>query len=168
MNRPFKTTLFAALALAAAALAGCRGGDSTGFATDFALTSPDGKVVTLSGQKGHVVVLNFWATWCESCKDEIPDLKALAAASKAGGFELLSVSVDDEPAKAVPPFAAKNGLSYPLLYADRRTLDAYAVRMLPTTFLIGADGSIVRRYVGPLDARNVENDILSLLKRRPS
>jgi thiol-disulfide isomerase/thioredoxin len=156
------------LILAGLALTACRGGDSTGFAPDFALTSPDGKTVTLSSKKGRVVLLNFWATWCDSCKEEIPVLKRLSLSQAADGFELLSVSVDDDPTKAVPPFAAKYAVTYPLLYADRRTMDAYAVRMLPTTFLIAADGSIVRRYVGPLDAVAVENDILSLLHRRPS
>lgn len=155
-------------ALAAVLLSACRGGDSTGFASDFSLSSPDGRTVTLSGQKGRVVLLNFWATWCDSCKDEIPALQELQDSGLGPKFELLAVSVDDDPAKAVPPFVAKHGLKYPILYADRKTMNDYAVRMLPTTFLIGADGSIVRRYVGPLDARAVENDILSLLNRRPS
>ncbi|MBI3566536.1 MAG: TlpA family protein disulfide reductase, partial [Elusimicrobia bacterium] len=124
--------------------------------------------VSLSSKKGRVVVLNFWATWCDSCKEELPALRALQERSATDGFELLSVSVDDDAAKVVPPFAAAHGLNYPLLYADRRTMDAYAVRMLPTTFLIAPDGTIARRYVGPLDARAVENDILSLLNRRPS
>jgi cytochrome c biogenesis protein CcmG/thiol:disulfide interchange protein DsbE len=168
MNFLNRSRLLVLVALAAGALSACRGGDSTGFASDFALTSPDGKTVTLSGQKGRVVLLNFWATWCDSCKDEIPALQELRRSDVGSRFELLSVSVDDDPSKAVPPFAAKYGLKYPILYADRKTLDAYAVRMLPTTFLIAPDGSIVRRYVGPLDARAVENDILSLLNRRPS
>jgi hypothetical protein len=56
----------------------------------------------------------------------------------------------------------------PLLYSDQNVIDAYAVRMLPTSFLISPTGVIARRYVGPLDAKAVQNDILSLLKRRPS
>lgn len=157
------------LVLAASlALSACGAGDGTGFATDFSLASRDGKTVTLSSQKGHVVLLNFWATWCDSCKEELPSLQALKASPMGGRFELLTVNVDDDPPKTVPAFAAKYGLTFPILYVDRKTMDAYAVRMLPTTFLIGPDGSIVRRYVGPLDARAVENDILSLLNRSPS
>lgn len=153
---------------ASLALSACGAGDGTGFAADFSLASRDGKTVTLSSQKGRVVLLNFWATWCDSCKEELPALQALKISRLGERFELLTVNVDDDPPKTVPAFAAKYGLKFPILYVDRKTMDAYAVRMLPTTFLIGPDGSIVRRYVGPLDAHAVENDILSLLNRSPS
>lgn len=162
-----KASPLAALLALAAALSACSGGDAAGRAPDFALRSPDGRVESLSAHKGRPVVLNFWATWCDSCKEELPDLQALQARAD-GRFDLLAVSVDDDPAKAVPPFAASHGLNLHVLYADRAVMDAYAVRMLPTTFLIAPDGTIARRYVGPVDGRALENDILSLLKRRPS
>jgi peroxiredoxin len=165
MNRsPAKILLL----LCAAALSACGGGDASGVAPDFALSSPDGRTIKLSEQKGRVVLLNFWATWCDSCKEELPVLQDLQRTRAGDRFELLAVSVDDDPAKAVPPFAAAHRMSYPILYVDRKTMDAYAVRMLPTSYLIAPDGTIARRYVGPLDARAVENDILSLLNRRPS
>jgi peroxiredoxin len=161
----------AALVLAflpAAALYGCGRGDASDLAPDFSLAARDGGTVALSAQKGRVVLLNFWATWCDSCKDELPVLQELQRAGPADRFELLALSVDDEPAKVVPRFADSHRMSFPILYADRRTMDAYAVRMLPTSYLIAPDGTIARRYVGPLDARAVQNDILSLLNRRPS
>jgi thiol-disulfide isomerase/thioredoxin len=166
MLRP-RSAVFLAL-LAAAALSACGGGSASGAAPDFSLASRDGRTVTLSGQKGRVVLLNFWATWCDSCKEELPVLEELQRAHAGDRFELLAVSVDDDPAKAVPPFAASRHMDYPILYGDRKTMEAFAVRSLPTTYLIAPDGTIARRYVGPLDARAVENDILSLLKRRPS
>ena len=167
MLRPFRSAALVLALLPAAALIGCGRGNSD-LAPDFSLAARDGGTVTLSAQKGRVVLLNFWATWCDSCKDELPALQELQRARAAGGFELLALSVDDEPAKVVPPFASSHRMSFPILYADRRTMDAYAVRMLPTSFLIAPDGTIARRYVGPLDARAVQNDILSLLNRRPS
>lgn len=167
--RPLHRPLLVLLAaLAAGALSACGAGDAVGRAPDFSLASREGKTVTLSSLKGRVVLLNFWATWCDSCKEELPALEDLSRSKLGSRFDLLAVSVDDDPAKAVPPFAAKHGLTFPILYVDRKTMDAYAVRMLPTTYLIGPDGSIVRRYVGPLDERAVENDILSLLNRSPS
>jgi peroxiredoxin len=168
MKSPHRLVLVLLAALAAGALSSCRGGDSTGSAPDFALTAMDGKTVTLSGQKGRVVLLNFWATWCDSCKEELPALQDMSRSKLGSGFQLLAVSVDDDPARTVPPFAAAHGLTFPILYADRKTMAAYAVRELPTSYLIAPDGSIVRRYVGPLDERAVENDILSLLHRSPS
>jgi peroxiredoxin len=155
-------------ALAGGSLSGCGAGDASAAAPDFTLSSPDGRSTKLSSMKGKVVVLNFWATWCDSCKEELPVLQELQTRSAAGHFDLLAVSVDDDPAKVVPPFAAAHRIGFPLLYADRHTMDAYAVRMLPTTFLIAPDGTIARRYVGPLDAQAIENDILQLLNRRPS
>jgi peroxiredoxin len=149
-------------------LCACGGGDAAGRAPDFTLHSRDGSTVTLSGQKGRVVLLNFWATWCDSCKEELPVLQELQRTRAGDRFEVLAVSVDDDPAKSVPPFAASHGMKYLILYVDRGTMEAYAVRMLPTSFLIAPDGTIARRYVGPLDARAVENDILQLLNRRPS
>ena len=154
--------------LAALALSGCGGATSANSAPDFSLASRDGKTVTLSGQKGRVVLVNFWATWCDACKEELPVLQELQRAHAGDRFELLAVSVDEDPAKAVPPFAQKRGLDFPILYGDRKTMEAYAVRELPTSYLIAPDGTIVRRYKSPLDPRLVENDILSLLNRRPS
>ena len=168
MNRSFRRAANLLALLCAAALCACGGGDATGVAPDFSLAALDGRPVTLSALKGRVVLLNFWATWCDSCKDELPVLKEIQCASAGDRFELLAVSVDDDAAKVVPPFAAAHRMTYPILYADRLTMDAYAVRMLPTSYLIAPDGTIARRYVGPLDARAVENDILSLLNRRPS
>jgi peroxiredoxin len=155
---------------AAAALSSCGGaGDGVASAPDFTLASPDGRPFALSGQKGRVVLLNFWATWCDSCNEELPDLQKIHAdLAKDAGFELVAVSVDDDPAKVVPGFAAAHAIRYPIVYADPKVMQAYAVRMLPTTFLIAPDGTISRRYVGPLNAEAVENDILGLLKRRPS
>ncbi len=168
MPPPRTAVLLVLASLAAALLGGCGAGDASGAAPDFSLSAPDGRSTRLSSKKGRVVVLNFWATWCDSCKEELPVLQELQKRSADGRFDLLAVSVDDDPAKVVPPFASAHGLNFPLLYADRKTMDAYAVRMLPTTFLIAPDGTIARRYVGPLDARAIENDILQLLNRRPS
>lgn len=168
MNRASRSAANVLALLCAAALCACGGPDASGVAPDFSLAARDGGTVTLSAQKGRVVLLNFWATWCDSCKEELPVLQELQSSRGGDRFELLAVSVDDDPAKAVPPFAASHAMSYRILYADRKTLDAYAVRLLPTSYLIAPDGTIARRYVGPLDARAVENDILSLINRRPS
>ena len=168
MNRLPRSAASILALLAAAALAACGGRDASDLAPDFSLAVRGGGTLTLSAQKGRVVLVNFWATWCDSCKDELPVLQELQRARAGDRFELLAVSVDDDPAKVVPRFADSHRMSFPILYADRRTMDAYAVRMLPTSYLIAPDGTIARRYVGPLDEHAVENDILSLLNRRPS
>lgn len=135
-------------------------------APELTLPSLEGGTVSLASQRGKVVLLNFWATWCDSCKEELPALNALDARLKGRPFALLSVSLDDDAAKVVPPFARKHGVKYPVLVADMKVLSRWGVRGLPATFLIGPDGGIVKRWLGPIDAPAVENDIVALLERR--
>ncbi len=166
MNTLLRILPLLVIGLITTGLYGCQASDASGAAPDFILSTPKGDHVSLSSRKGRFVVLNFWATWCDSCKEELPALRELHAGAPAGGYELLAVSVDEDPKAVVPAFAKSNGMAFPILYADRRTLDDYAVRALPTTFLIGPDGLILRRYVGSLDSHTIQNDILSQLKRR--
>ena len=113
------------------------------------------------------MLVNFWATWCDSCRKEMPALEDLHRRRSAEGLVLLAISMDEDTAK-VPPFVREFGLTFPILLFNRKTSNAYAVRGLPAAFLIDGEGRVTRRWVGPLDARVVENDILALLKRRPS
>ena len=135
-------------------------------APNFSLNDLSGNAVSLSQQRGKTVLINFWATWCDSCKEETPALQRLHTRLGAAGLVILGVSMDED-AKAVPPFARAYGLTFPLLIADKKIVADYQVRSLPTSYLIDADGRVVRRWVGPLDEHAVENDILALLKRRP-
>lgn len=135
-------------------------------APDFRLPDLAGKAVSLSSYKGKPVLINFWATWCDSCKEEMPALEKLANRAD-GRYAVVAASLDEDPA-VIPPFVKKYGLTFPILLADRKVIAGYAVRGLPTAFLIDAEGRIARRWVGPLDVRAVENDILALLNRRPS
>lgn len=133
-------------------------------APPLSLTGLDGEVVTLAENRGRVVLVNFWATWCESCREELPALSALDARLKGKPFALLSVSLDESPAEVLPPFLRKHGVTYPVLTADDAVLRAWGIRGLPATFLIGRDGLVAKRWLGPLDASVVENDILALLE----
>jgi peroxiredoxin len=159
MNKAFPVAVL--LALAACSDTGSRA------APPLSLPGLDGKTVRLEDQRGRVVLVNFWATWCDSCREELPALSALDARLKGRPFALLSVSVDDDAAKVVPPFAKRHGVTYPVLAADARVLSRWGVSGLPATFLVRPDGSIEKRWLGPIDASSVENDILALLDRRP-
>ncbi|MDX6770508.1 MAG: TlpA disulfide reductase family protein [Elusimicrobiota bacterium] len=153
------------LAFLAAAVACADSGSRE--APALALSGLDGGTMTLAEHRGRVVLVNFWATWCDSCREELPALNAIDGRLKGRPFALLSVSLDEAPAKVLPPFLKKHGVSYPVLTADDAVLRAWSVRGLPATFLIGPDGLIERRWLGPIDASTVENDILALLDRRP-
>jgi peroxiredoxin len=149
-------------------LSACGGGDGSRLAPPFVLPGVSGGTESLEARRGQVVLVAFWATWCESCREEMPLLQDMRARRAAEGFEILAISLDDDPRKAVPPFARELKLSFPMLAGDRAVAAAYAVRGLPTMFLVDREGRVARRYFGALDARALENDILSLLKRRPA
>ncbi|UPT75483.1 MAG: TlpA family protein disulfide reductase [Elusimicrobiota bacterium] len=135
-------------------------------APEFVLPDLSGKTVSLSSFRGKPVLVNFWATWCDTCRVEMPDLEALFRRS-GGRYAVIGLSMDENANSVVPPFVKEHELTFPMLIADRKASVAYAVRGLPAAFLIDADGRIARRWVGPLDVRAAENDIMTLLKRRP-
>jgi len=147
-------------------LAAC--GDPAGSrqAPEFALPDLAGKTVSLASLRGKPALVNFWATWCETCKKEMPDLEALSRRS-GGRYSVVGVSMDENLA-AVAPFVKEHGVTFPILYTDGKVSAAYAVRGLPAAFLIDAEGRIVRRWVGAVDVRSVEEEILSVLGKRPS
>lgn len=136
-------------------------------APEFVLPDLDGKTVSLASFRGKPVLVNFWATWCDTCRVEMPDLEVLFRRS-GGRISVIGLSMDENAGSVVPPFVKEHQLTFPMLIADRKVSAAYAVRGLPAAYLIDAEGRIARRWVGPLDVRAVENDILTLINRRPS
>jgi len=120
-------------------------------APDFVLPALDGAEVELSALRGRVVLVNFWATWCKPCEDEMPAMQRLYTALAGGGdgFELLAVSVD-EGDDEVRAFRDRLALGFPILRdPGKRAASAYQTFRFPESWLIDADGVVVARYVGP-------------------
>ncbi|MBI3551298.1 MAG: TlpA family protein disulfide reductase [Elusimicrobia bacterium] len=130
-----------------------------------ALSLPDlsGKPVSLSDFKGKVVLLDFWATWCGPCQEELPDLIALHEKYKAKGFTMLGVSEDSAGRDAVAEFAALNKIPYPILLSGGKDPAGWDVPGLPTAFLIDRKGRVARSYIGPRSGREFARDIESVL-----
>ncbi|MDP3540924.1 MAG: TlpA disulfide reductase family protein [Elusimicrobiota bacterium] len=147
-------------------LAACGAPEGSRQAPEFSLPDLAGKTVSLASFHGKPVLVNFWATWCDTCKKEMPDLEELSRRAD-GRYSVIGVSMD-ENLSAVPPFVKEHKVTFPILYFDRKVSAAYAVRGLPAAYLIDAEGRIVRRWVGAVDVRTVENELLALLDRRPS
>lgn len=147
-------------------LAACGGPAGSRQAPELAAPDLAGRTVRLSSFRGRPALVNFWATWCDACREEMPALERIFRRS-GGRFSVIGVSIDEDVAK-VPPFARAHGLTFPILLADRQAVAGYAIRGLPTAYLIDAEGRIVRRWVGELDVDAIENDILALLDRRPT
>ncbi|MCD7033318.1 thiol-disulfide oxidoreductase ResA [Metabacillus sp. GX 13764] len=122
-------------------------------APDFMLTDMNGKTHQLSDYKGKGVFLNFWGTWCEPCKREMPYLDRQYEHYRSQGVEVLSVNISESNI-TVQNFIDQYQLSFPVMIdKDRQVLDAYGVNPLPTSFLIDKTGKVVKVYSGQLTER---------------
>jgi peroxiredoxin len=114
-------------------------------APDFTLKGSDGRNLRLQEQRGQVVLVNFWATWCGPCRQEMPHLNRLYSKYHDSGFTLLGVNIDDDPRTAANA-AARLGLKFPvLLDADKAVSKLYDLGSMPATVLIDRDGRV--RYL---------------------
>lgn len=118
-------------------------------AHEFSLTTLDGDSVTLAGLRGKRVLINFWATWCKPCLEEMPMLEALHR-EHADQVVVLGINLREKP-EVIREFTAQLQITYPILLApDDATVIAYGVRGLPISYLIDGRGRVVRRFNGAL------------------
>ena len=121
-------------------------------AQDFRLPTLRGDYLTLFDYRGKVVFLNIWATWCPPCREEMPSMESLYQKLKGRNFELLAVSIDRDGEKVVRPFAAKYGLTFPvLLDPDSKTYRLYGLTGVPESFIIDKTGVVIHKVIGPQD-----------------
>jgi thiol-disulfide isomerase/thioredoxin len=145
------------------ALSGRLTRENNATAPDFSLPDLAGRTVSLSSFKGRVVLLDFWATWCEPCQEELPELVALHEKYKDRGFSVVGVSMDILGLKVVAPFARENRVPYPLLLSGGMAPEGYPLPGFPAAFLIDRRGLIVRRYLGPKLSSDLARDIEEVL-----
>jgi cytochrome c biogenesis protein CcmG/thiol:disulfide interchange protein DsbE len=160
------TRLAAQLAavLLAGALSGAAGAAGiTGAAPDFSRADLRGNPVHLADYRGKVVLLNFWATWCGPCLDEMPVFARWQKQYGPQGLQVVGVSMDDDAAP-VQRFLKKSPLDYPVVLGDTALAKLYGgVLGLPLTYLIDAQGKVEGRYLGGADLSAVETQIKRLL-----
>jgi peroxiredoxin len=126
-------------------------------APDFSLQDLNGKKFGLNQFKGKVIFINFWATWCGPCKEEMPSMEVLHQQFKEKNFILLAVSVDYGGQKLVKEFINKYQYTFPVLIDPKcNTLDLFQVKGIPATFLIDKKGRMVGKAIGPRDWKNPE------------
>jgi thiol-disulfide isomerase/thioredoxin len=125
-------------------------------APDFTVKDLVGKDVTLSALKGSVVLVNFWATWCPPCKEEIPSMIKLNKAMAGKAFRMLAISIDEGGKEAVDNFF-KGSKDLPCyLDAEAKTSQLYGTTGVPETFIVDKQGIIQKKIVGGMDWSNPE------------
>ena len=131
---------------------------------DFTLPGLD-REIALADFRGSYVLLNFWATWCPPCKAEMPDLNAYHQAHQDANFTVLAVNVMEDAAP-VEDFIARNGFSFPVALDSTGTVfEQYAGSSLPSSFLIGPDGALVKAWPpGMIDRATLDRDVTPLLE----
>jgi peroxiredoxin len=118
-------------------------------ADDFTVTMVDGSSFRLSEHRGKTVLLNFWATWCPPCREEMPALERLYRQHKDHGLVLVAVSIDTDT-KVVPPYVQASKLTFPIgLDPKADVANKYGVRALPSSFVIDRQGTMAGLALGP-------------------
>jgi cytochrome c biogenesis protein CcmG/thiol:disulfide interchange protein DsbE len=166
---------FIRVALLTVAAAVCAAGQSTVRAAlqpppdrkpapDFVLRDAAGTVAKLKQYRGKVVLLDFWATWCTGCKQEIPWFVEFQRKFGAKRFAVVGVSLDEDGWKVLKPFLAEHNVPYRMLLGDEATARRYGIQNMPDTFLIDQKGKVAASYIaGVVDRENIEANIRTLL-----
>jgi len=135
-------------------------------APNFKVNDSKGAPVSLADFKGKVVLLNFWATWCHGCGEEIPWFIEYQDKYKSQGLVVLGVSMDDEGWKIVTPFIQEKKMNYVVVIGDKALGDQFGLAAMPMTVLIDRDGKIVTKHEGVVDREACEKEIRSLLEEK--
>jgi thiol-disulfide isomerase/thioredoxin len=133
-------------------------------APDFLVSSIDGQIIWLSNLKGKVVILNFWATWCSPCRQEIPGFLRVYEKYKDKGLEIIGFAVNEIDINDVRSFIRLYKISYPVVIASPHLVSAYGpIDYIPTTYIVNKDGEIVYTHIGFVSSNQILERIEPLL-----
>jgi peroxiredoxin len=163
----FRRTIAVAV-IVLAVLLGCTRSDerstgASGDAPNFKLQDLDGKTVRLSDFKGKPVVLDFWATWCQPCRDSMPGMAKLHKEYADKGLVILSISLDGGAIEDVRDFQKEYGMTYTVLMGTEEAAAEYSVRTIPMMVVIDKSGKIRKRYMGAGNEEAIESMVKQLL-----
>lgn len=134
-------------------------------APNFSLPDLSGQKLSLSSYRGKVVLLDFWATWCAPCREEIPRFVEMQDKYRAQGLQILGVSIDDSP-EPVREFYQKFQMNYPVVMGNAKTGELYGgILGLPVAYLIDREGRITSRHIGATSPAVFEKEIVNMLEQ---
>jgi len=124
---------------------------------DFTLMDLDGNEISLSDFNGKVLILNFWATWCPPCREEIPDFVEVYNEYESEDVQFIGVSNED--ISTLRSFVEDYNISYPILIDDENIMGKWGISAIPTTFVFDKDGQIISKSVGTMTREQLVNII---------
>ena len=140
-----------------------KGQYSSTLAPEFALPDLEGNTVRLSDFEGKVIILDFWATWCPPCVQEMPHFVELYEKYRDDGFQMIGIALSSGSAKDIKKFTTEHGINYLILMGNREVARKYGgIRAIPTTFLIDRQRRILKRYIGYRPKEVFEKDLKTL------
>lgn len=119
----------------------------------------------LESNKGKVVIVDLWATWCPPCRKEIPGFINLYNKYKANGVEIIGIAFDENGLEVVPPFIKKMGINYPVYLDGGDIAEAHGLQAYPTTIVYGKDGKVANKHIGYVSEKDFDDEISVLLKK---
>jgi peroxiredoxin len=137
-------------------------------APDFVLKDLSGREIRLSDLRGKVVLVNFWATWCPPCRNEIPSMQKLNEMMAGKPFKMLAISVDNGGKEVVEDYFRKSGNVLPVLLDSQQKISKmYGTTGVPETFIVDRNGTIIDKVIGPLewDSPRVVQELDKIMKR---
>jgi peroxiredoxin len=167
MRNTFILAILSVLALAATAQSPKTSENSTGRspAPNFNLKDASGKDVKLADLKGKVVLVNFWATWCEGCQVEIPWFVVFQKEYASRGLVVVGISMDDDGWKSVKPWIKEKNVNYPIVIGNEGLGKQYGLIGMPLTALVDREGRIADVHNGIVDKAATEQRIRDLLQQ---
>ncbi len=139
-----------------------------GPAPDFRVQDLQGNILSLADFRGKVVFLNFWATWCPPCREEIPDFSDAFTQNKSKGLMIIGLSVDEMSPEELTSFAVRNKITYPVAFATSKISEDYKPgQFIPTTFVIDKQGRIRHKQVGLMEKQMLTSIFEKLSKEQP-
>ncbi len=155
-------SVFAIAVLLACGKSSEKKGPNPGF--DFNLPDLTGRILSLDDFAGKVLVINFWATWCPPCEEEMPELNQLHKRYQNEGLVVVGIALDKDSLNLVEPFVRKKGIEYRILRGNERVLRGIkGFTGLPTTLILDKKGEIKKKYDGSFDKDDLEKSLRELL-----
>ena len=135
-------------------------------APDFALSTPDGKIVRLSDYRGKAVLINFFGTTCEPCREESPHLEEMQKRNAARGFEIIGIDMYGSSNDAMEKYRKDFGTTYVLVHGNDAVGDQYGVNGLPSSFFVNAKGAIIASTEGLRPEKEMDNYLEAALRAK--